>query len=348
MLGSRLLIILLLISGSVSAQSGGPPPAVVRTDTATLKQMAPQTQVPGTVVSLYDARLSAEVEGNLISVADVGSDVVAGDVVAVIDDVTLVLRQKELVAEQTRAQARLRFLAAEVERLQTLAQSNLASATDLDQTRSERDVADSELQVARVRLDQVSDQIARTRIKAPFDGTVVERLARIGERVNVGNEVVRLVNSQDLEVVARAPLDYMDFVKRGQAIDLQTSLNRKAAGVVRTIVAVGSEQTHVFELRLDIEAGLFPVGQTLRVWIPTSDLREVLAVPRDALVLRTDGAAIFVVADDQTAQRIPVVTGVASGDLIEVQGELTAGDRVIVRGNERLQPGQAVTILEGS
>jgi multidrug efflux pump subunit AcrA (membrane-fusion protein) len=73
--------------------------------------------------------------------------------------------------------------------------------------------------------------------------------------------------------------------------------------------------------------------------------RKVLAVPRDALVLRRAGTAVYRISDDQSAQRIEVTTGIASGNLIEVQGDLSRGDQVVVRGGERLRPGQKVSIL---
>lgn len=340
----RILILLLLPTLAWAQQ--GPPPAPVRVANATLEQMAPMTLVAGTVVSRSDARLAAEVEGRLLEVADVGTRVEEGDVLAVIEDTTLTLRKSELEAEKARARARLVYLDAEEKRLETLVANNLTSTTQFEQTRSDRQVAQSDLRIAETRLAQVNDQIQRTRIKAPFNGTVVERLSQAGERLGIGTDVVRLVNANDLEVVARAPLDYMPYVVQGDIIDVSTG-RRFEQGTVRTVVAVGSANTHVFELRLDIPAQLFPVGQTVRVSIPMSDRREVLAIPRDGLVLRSDGTAVFVIGDDNTARRIPVETGVGNGDLIEVNGELVQGDKVVVRGNERLQPGQTVSIMEG-
>jgi len=100
-------------------------------------------------------------------------------------------------------------------------------------------------------------------------------------------------------------------------------------------------------LRLDLVGSPFPVGQTLRVAVPTSDSREVLTVPRDALVLRPEGHSIFVVDADNRAQQITVTVGTGQGDDIEVLGAVSAGDRVVIRGNERLQTGQAVNIPDG-
>ncbi len=62
-------------------------------------------------------------------------------------------------------------------------------------------------------------------------------------------------------------------------------------------------------------------------------------------MLRRDGAFVFRVNADNTAERIAVEPGVGAGDLISVSGALEPGDRVVVRGGERLQPGQPVKLL---
>lgn len=326
------------------SQMGGP--ALVKVATASVRDIAPVTMVPGTVVSRHDARLSAEVPGRLTAVADVGTRVNQGEPVAEIEDTTLRLQQTELQAQVIRAEARLQFLEREEQRITRLEESNLAAATQLDETRSDRDVARGDLAVARARLGQIEDQLARTRVLAPYDGIVVERLMTPGERVIEGSNVVRLVDQQNLEVIARAPLEYYRFVGRGQQLELRSG-SLQAFAVVRTVVAVGDENTHSFELRLDLEEPLFPVGQTLRILIPTSESREVMTVPRDALVLRPEGQSVFVVDAENQARQVPVTVGVGQGDFIEILGEVSAGDTVVIRGNERLQAGQAVSVMDG-
>jgi RND family efflux transporter MFP subunit len=155
--------------------------------------------------------------------------------------------------------------------------------------------------------------------------------------------VVRLVNPDNLEVVARPPLRYYRYLQPGDELGLDAGDEEPLLAPVRTVVSVGDESRHVFELRLDVTEPL-PVGQTVRVTIPTANVREVLAVPRDALVLRGDGIAVFIVGDDNTARRIRVTTGIGAGDWIEVSGPIQAGDRVVIRGNERLRPGQEVSV----
>lgn len=336
-----LLAALVVLVVPAQAQWGGA--STVEVGEARFTAMAPTMQVAGTVVSRSDAFLSAEVDGRLISVADVGSRVEAGEVIAMIEDTSLRLRAQELAAEVARAQARLNFLEGDLVRFERLAETNLAAVSQIDQTRSERDIAASDLAVVNARLGQVEEQLQRTRIKAPFPGMIAERVAQAGERVAAGTRVVRLVNPDSLEVVARAPLNYYRFVRAGDELLITAGLDQMHQVPVRTVVSVGDESRHVFELRLDLDASL-PVGQTVRVTIPTADVREVLAVPRDALVLRGDGITVFIVDEENKARRIRVTTGIGEGDWIEVRGPIQAGDKVVVRGNERLRPGQEVSV----
>ncbi|TVR95349.1 MAG: efflux RND transporter periplasmic adaptor subunit [Wenzhouxiangellaceae bacterium] len=331
----------LVAAASAQAQWGGA--SIVEIGEARVTAMSPTMQVAGTVVSRSDAFLSAEVEGRLVSVADVGTRVAADDVIARVEDTNLRLRAQELAAEVARARARLNFLEAELVRFERLAETNLAAASQIEQTRSERDIAASDLAVVNSRLSQIEDQLGRTQIRAPFPGVVVERLAQAGERVATGTRVVRLVNPESLEVVARPPLNYYRYVRPGDELAITAGLDEVYQAPVRTVVSVGDESRHVFELRLDVDAVL-PVGQTVRVTIPTADVREVLAVPRDALVLRGDGIAVFIVDDENKARRIRVTTGIGEGEWIEVRGPIQAGDKVVIRGNERLRPGQEVSV----
>jgi RND family efflux transporter MFP subunit len=275
----------------------------------------------------------------------VGTKVRAGEPVARVEDETLRLLNQELQAEIRRAEARLEFLANEVRRFATLAETNLASANQLEQARSEQAVAQGDLDVARARLAQNNDQLARTRILAPFDGVVVERMMRPGERVADGGVVVRLVNQERLEVVARAPLEYFAFSKPGNVLQLSAAGQELSANI-RTVVAVGDEQTHQFELRLDLPGRPFEPGQTVRVAVPSSPAQRVLTVPRDAVVLRPEGATVFVIDSQQQAQQVTVRIGLGNGDRVEVHGGVNAGDPVVIRGNERLQPGQTVQVQD--
>lgn len=344
--------LLLAMSGCSGGENGSEPEASqdnaapVRVATVEHREMTPTVAVSGTVVSRQEARVSAEVEGRLTRVAEVGTEVTEGDVMANIDATQLELQveeQRGVVAQET---ARLEHLEREEDRLSRLAEQNALAANQLDQVSSDRRVAESELRIARARLGRLEDDLSHTAIQAPFDGIVTDRLAMPGERVSAGDPVVRLVNPRRREVLARGPLEYLPFVESGDPIRVSWR-DRDHVGTVRNVVRAGDELSRLFEMRVDVPDSLWPIGQTVHVALPTAETRQVLAVPRDALVLRRDSTAVFVVDGNGTARRVRVTPGGGDGSFVEVDGQVEPGDRVIVRGNERLEAGQAVNILEG-
>jgi RND family efflux transporter MFP subunit len=347
--GSILVGILTGLLSTLSTAAGespqGPPPAPVRVATAEVRELAPTLEVPGTVISRLDARLAAEVAGRITAIRDVGESVSAGDTLVEIDDVAIELSLQDARAAVTRAEARVRFLDAEVTRLARLERQNSAAQSQLEQATSDRDVADADLTSAEVSVARIQDQIRRSRMPAPFDGVISERLIFIGERAAVGDLLIRLVDPTDIEVTVRAPLANVVAVRPGDLIRIWAG-DRQGAGRVRTVVPFGDARSHMAEIRLDVESGDWRVGESLRVALPTAAAREVLTVPRDALVLRRGGAAVFRIDGAGLSERVAVTVGVGDGDFVEVSGNLSRGDRVVVRGAERLRPGQPVMILE--
>lgn len=334
----------LIFYGMTAQAAPGGRAAPVMVEPARLVLMAPQTWVAGTVISRHQARLATEVEGKITYVAEVGTQVAEDDVVVKIDSTFVKLKIEEFKAAVERDRANLEFLKGEVKRLNRLAKQSNTSQTLLDRTRADREVARNEFRISRARLKLAREEKRRHFIRAPFAGVVIERLMRRGERAAVGDEVLALVDSHELEVQARVPLDTLDFVREGDVLTLKVNAEEKQTKV-RALVAAGDARSRLLDLRLSLPENGWTIGRPVRIALPTAIAREVLAVPRDALVLRRDGAAVFRVTKEDKAERISVRLGVASGPLVEVVGDLSVGDRVVTRGGERLRPGQAVKIL---
>lgn len=340
-------IVALVLNAVAGAQPATQPPPPVVVVLAEERLLAPVTFFSGTVISRDDARLAAEVEARLKWVADVGTSVKRGQLVARLDDVMIREALAEDEATVVREQARVTFYTQEVERLQPLLERKIVTPSSLDQAISNRRVAESELSVARARAMQANERLERTNLRAPFSGVVAERFVQAGEWASSGTAIVRLVDSQSLEVQARVPVETLVFIKKGSEVKL-TASPQQSTGTVRAIVPVGDDRSRLYELRLTLKGQRWQAGQAVRVEIPTAAARKVVAVPRDALVIRRDGTSIFRVTDDDTAERVTVNTGVAAGPLIEVSNGVHVGDRVVIRGGERLRPGQKVVVVPGS
>ena len=333
----------LWLPGLAAAQA--PPPAV-RIAEARVANLAPSIQVPGTVVSRNDARISAEVGGRLTWIAEIGTSIDAGEPVARIDDTELALQRDEFRGLLASQETRRAFLEREAERLRRLAAENIAAKSQLDQVETDLSASISDIVTARARLGQIELQLERTRVRAPFGGVVTERLRTPGEHTRAGDEVVRLVDPASLEIIARAPLPSLSFVGPGSELNIFSEWH-SGTGTIRTLVPFGDSRSHMFELRLDIPAEPWRIGENVRLSVPSAMPSEVLAVPRDALVLRREGATVFRIDENGVAEQVEVIPGLGAGDLVAVTGRLVAGDRVVVRGAERLRPGQQVNILTG-
>lgn len=335
------LLVGLLLPTVLFAQWG---PANVVTDTASMRLLAPSVELPGTVISRHDSRLASELDAKLVWIAEVGTEVAKGDTVAKLEDFTFKVREMEAQSRVEREQANVAFLESELQRLERLADQNLSAKRQLDETQSNLAIARSDLRIAEAQLGYAKISMHVTEIRAPFDGIVTERLQNVGEHTNVSEEVIRLVDPRALEVVARAPLRTVNFIAKGDVLSVGNDF-RSDAMTIRTIVPFGNPQSHMFEVRLNADPDIWTVGESVRLSMPTAAAKEVLAVPRDALILRREGAAVFKVGAESKVSKVNVVVGMGAGTHIEVFGDLEDGDQVVIRGAEGLSDGMDVNVV---
>jgi RND family efflux transporter MFP subunit len=338
---SALMILVSLPAPEANAQ--GKPSAVV---VAAVEEAAltPTQPIAGTVFSRDDVQITAGIDGQLTFVAEPGTVLAAGDVVATIDVIPLKLQRAEQQAQLDRARAQLKYLSAQVAR-----QSDLPSiaANAREQTISDRDVAASDLKIAELRIAQIDQQLERASIRAPFTGVMVARERREGEDIARGTVLGRLVDVSRLEVRVMVPLRFYGRVQTGDTLAL-FGYEKERSGVVRSLIPAVDARAQAFELRIDPVADSEPpltIGELVSVAVPMRSSSESLVVPRDALILRREGAFVFRVNEDQTATRIEVTTGDSRGDLVAVRGDLVRGDRVVVRGAESLRDGATINIV---
>jgi RND family efflux transporter MFP subunit len=340
-----LLTCLVLLPIGGWAQSPAPSPVAV--DEAKLDTFSAALWVSGTVISRNDARIGAETDGRITWVAEVGERVEEGKPVARIDDTDLELELQDNQAVLESLRARERYLKNNMERLNQLASSNNASANQLDEARAELDMIIQEIRRAEVSVAQTSRRIDQTRVMAPFSGVVVERQVQVGEFVGRGSQVARLVDTENREIRAQAPLSVSSYIHEGLEVSVKHQENPTLSPVKR-VIPVGDERSRMFEVRIAANNPAWVIGSPVRVALPNSDPRKLVAVPRDALVLR--GSEIFVlrVTNENVVEKVSVDTGIGLGSLVEVIGDVSGGDRVVTRGAERLKPGQEVVVSGGS
>ncbi|MDH3372925.1 MAG: efflux RND transporter periplasmic adaptor subunit [Gammaproteobacteria bacterium] len=332
---------------AVAALAQQPPTPVVQIAYVAQNEVTPTVAVPGTIYSRNDMQLTAGVAGQLIMVAEPGTVVQAGEAVARIDPEPLLLQRAEQEVLLERAGINIRQLNSQLGRQRELEGSSLVSEFELEQTEANRDLAVSDAKLIKVRLRQIDDQIRRADVRAPFTGVITSRAHRAGEDVARGEVLGQMTDVRNMEVRAFVPLKHLPRTLVGASISVFAT-DTQFAGNIRALVPTGDIRSQTFEARIDLPleaSDSWTVGQLVSVGIPIQSAAPTLAIPRDALILRQNGAYVFRINNDNKAERIEVQIGDSSGDLIGVSGSLQEGDRVAVRGAENLREGAEVKIM---
>jgi RND family efflux transporter MFP subunit len=294
-------------------------------------------------VSRNDARLATSAAGRLVYVAEVGTEVRAGERIAKLEDQALKLQAEAAKAEIAQIDSQRAATERQLQRLEQLA-NNSISQTQLDEVRSQLATLTAQLQQVQVRHRAALHDLDQTELRAPFSGIVTERLAQRGEYVATGAAIARLVDTVQLELRAQAPLQLASFVRSEMELPIRVG-NEQMKAKVRTVVPVGEERSRQFELRLLLANGALRVGTPIEVGLPEREATDALVVPRDAIAIRADGNYLMRVRADSTAERVAVQTLANEGDSVTIEGNVSPGDRIVVRGVERLQHGQKVTVV---
>ena len=322
------------------------PPAPVEIEPARALEIAPFVWVSGTVIGRYDSRISAEVEGRLESLPEVGDAVKKGQVIAALDATSYRLALREVEAEIAPIEALLVFYDREAARLERLAGQNNAAKSRLERTQADRDQALARIRAIKARIAVVKDKLDRTQIRAPFAGIVTERLRAPGERVEAGAPIARLVDTRRLEIRARVRQQSVPFIRAGDRLTIRGG-GEAIAGKIRTVIPAGDDISRLYEIRILFEQPAWPIGKAVKIAVPVKQSQAVIAVPLDALVIRESGILLYRINADNTAEMIPVETGVSNPTHIQIIGGVSENDRIVTRGNERLRPGQPVRIING-
>lgn len=338
---NTLLLSFLLVSQCSIAQQGGPSP--VKVATVEKIKMSPVRKIPATVQAKVVATLKAEFRGVVISLLDVGSFVKKGGTVAELTDTQSKLRSQELQDAVKSSQARYDFLKAEKTRLQDLVKKNLISKTELEQNQSDYLSAKSELAQSQSRLNQYKDQVTKLTIVAPYDGYVMQQLTQVGALLNSGDSVAELMQADNLEVVVFVPVKYKSQIKKQAQWKVVTEQGKQYNANISQFTPAAIGPSLAVEVHLNLEKNSLWSGEPVTVIVPTHAPREVIAVPRDALVIRRSGTYVYTVVDGK-AIKVDVQTGMASGEMIEVTG-VKIGQTIIIRGNERIRAGSEVNVI---
>lgn len=339
------LIIFLFVYDALAGEPPQMPPAQVSIVLAKQKLLAPTTQVNGSVVSLNDSKISSQISGELQWLAAVGSTVNKGDIIARIDPVLLTVELHTAKAGLERLRADLSFREQEVKRFNSLAKRDNTSKARLQEELAKRNMLLQDIQAGQANLNRAKHNLSQSELRAPFSGTIAARLASKGEFLSAGDQILRLVDTFHREISLNAPMSLLPYIKNEMSVQVSTSFHSEQVKV-NAIVTVGDKISRMVEIRLSVSNDDWIVGMPVTVHLPSAPALSRIAIPRDSLVIKGSDVYVFRIDQSMKAERLDAKIDAIDGDWVAIKIELAEGDQIVIRGGERLMPGQSVSILE--
>ena len=341
------LFILSLLAFAGIALAAEPAAVRVTTTVAEERPMPRYLRVTGQLKGSREAMVAADASGKVIEVAvERGSVVKAGDVLIKLDNSAAVLSQREAEASVASAQLKLDWSSDELKRNQPLATSKAISDTDFSRLKNDRASAEASMAAAVARRDIAKKTVDDAVIRAPFGGTVAERLTDLGEYVRQDSQVVHLVAIDKLHLWLNVPETSAGAIKEGQKVlfNVPAFPREEFTGEIRYIGAAVREsardlivEAEVSNTERKLKPGMFAEARIA--------LRDDLAVTVPTSAVRVEGSnrKIMVVVDGHIEERL-VETGETIGNALAIIRGVTKGDAVVVKPASEAVDGVKVTL----
>ena len=338
-------------------------PIAVEAVIAQRQPLIEEVPVTGTINPLRQALLSAEVAGLIQDIhADIGDRVQKGDLLLKLDPELSSIGRDAALAEVARVREILADSRRRLAELERLVGDNHVAETEVESLASEVRERSAQLQAAQVETERLTALLRRHQVDAPFSGTISLREVDVGEWVEPGTALFELVDSDTLRADFQVPQRYYSRVQPQTRVRVTLDDGATVASRVEHRIPVSRSGSRTFLLRTVVEPPIQPPaaqskapelipGMSASAVLQLKSDRQGVVVPRDAVLRYPDGRiTVWVAAQgsnwDETAtvSEQQVATGLSFNGMIEITTGIEAGQRVVVRGNESLQPGQRVLL----
>ena len=316
-------------------RSQGPPPPVVEVTSVGRGTVDEGLALVGQLEAEESVMLRPETDGVVGTVEfREGQEVARGAVL-------FRLRDAEQRARLREAEAQVLLTEHAWQRAQTLAGERVLSVAELDQARASRDAAQARLDLARVELERMT-------IRAPFAGMLGRRLVSPGDRVTESTDLVQIDAVATLKVSIPVPEPIVEHVGLGMPFTISVAPfpTEPFPGTVYFVAPALDPANRQLLVRGRVpnpDRRLRP-GLFANVRLETARKEAVLVVPESAVVYDAQGTVVWRIADDGTAERVPVGLGLRREGMVEVTSGLSEGDRVVSAGTNKVMAGRPVRV----
>lgn len=309
----------------------------------------------GEIRAREESALSFRVGGSLVRrLVDAGDRVRRGQLLAELDPGDAAAQGRAAQAQLAAAEAELARTSAERARYAALEKQKLVSRSALDAQNTAHAAAAAQARAARAQLDVARNQAAYTRLLAPRDGVIANRLAEAGQTIAAGQTIYTLAGDAGREVAIALPESRIRDVQVGQPalVELWNAPGQRLPGRVREVSPAADPQARTYAARIALDgpaAAAVELGQSARVYFQESGERAALAVPLSAVQRGADGKSTSLWVVDPASGRIrlvPVRLGRYAEDVVPVLSGVAANAWVVAAGGHLLREGQLVAPVD--
>lgn len=329
-------------------KGNGQPPSPVQVAAVKTETVSNQISLVGTTEPVFESTVASEISG-LVKYFPIkeGDYVKKGDLLANLKETELKLRLKGAVAAKKRIQANLQNAEKELKRVSKLKETNSIAEKQYDNAFYTYRALSQELLQKESEIELLEYELKQQKVLAPFSGFVAKEHTQIGEWINKGGPVVTLLNLENIRINVDVPERYSVLLtpQNNVKVSINSVSNTPFSGKIYSVLPQGNPDSRTFPVRIHLENTDHKIksGMEAMVTFNLATEKEALLVPKDAVVTAGDNRLVFVVNDGK-AISVPVkIIGYYDGD-VAVEGNLKPGIKVVIRGNERLRPGQPVVV----
>jgi len=289
-------------------------------------------QVSGSVISNEEVELHAETSGKVIAIGfKEGQRVKKGDLLLKVNDADL---QAQLLKAETRKK-----LSEEKEYRQRIL---------LEKKGVSQEVYDSslnDLNSAKADIENLKALIAKTEIRAPFDGTIGLRYVSEGSYVSTSSQIANLQDIGRVKIDFAVPQRYASSLGPGSKVKIHTTSGKEYQVKIYALEQKIDPQTRALKARAIYpnEKGELIPGSYVTVDIDLNDITNAVIVPTQALALDISGEIVYLFSNGKAVPR-KVESGIRSENDVQIVKGLSTGDSVITSGIMQIRPGVKVKV----
>lgn len=341
--------IILLIEGYCVAD-GGAPKTPVYVAIVKEKTITKQISFIGTTEAVAKSIVASEVSG-IVEYFPVkeGDFITKGDLLVKLRSENLKFRLKAALAVKEKIKANLQYTKKELARISNLKNTNSIAAKRYDEVFYNQRASLQEIAQSEAEIERLEYEIKQKQVFAPFSGFISKEYTQVGEWINKGGSVVALVNLEQIHVVLDVPERYAIKLspQNKVAAIIKSVSNNLIAGTIYAVLPEADSASRTFPVKINLENPELKIksGMEAIVTFNFEGRENAMLVPKDAVITAGNNKLVFSISNGiATPVNIDIV-GYYNKN-VAVKGDLKSGDKVVIRGNERLRSGQPVLIMQ--